>query len=69
MNVRILCRKTCRFLLSLLLFSVLLYGLLYLSTGNPAISLLRKSGTSNITTDALNQTRQALGLYHLFHHP
>ncbi|MBK0038791.1 MULTISPECIES: ABC transporter permease [unclassified Enterococcus] len=66
MNVRILCRKTFRFLLSLLLFSVLLYGLLYLSTGDPAISLLRKSGTSNITTDALNQTRQALGLDQTF---
>ncbi|MBE9908909.1 ABC transporter permease [Enterococcus casseliflavus] len=66
MNVCILCRKTFRFLLSLLLFSALLYGLLYLSTGDPAISLLRKSGTSNITTDALNQTRQALGLDQTF---
>ncbi|WP_430610096.1 ABC transporter permease [Enterococcus sp. DIV0876] len=62
MNLRFLCRKTCRFLLSLLFFSVLLYGLLYLSTGDPAISLLRKSGASTITNDTLNQTRQALGL-------
>lgn len=54
-------RACLKFLLNLLLCSVLLYLLLYLSPGNPALAYLRRSN-SLITTETLKQAQAQLGL-------
>lgn len=55
-------KKTIRLLVSLLLFSFLLYGLLYLSIGDPALGVLQKLGEQNITQKMIKETRIRLGI-------
>lgn len=62
MDKAFLLKKTLRLLVSLLLFSLLLYGLLYLSTGDPALGVLRKLGGQNLSQKAIEETRARLGL-------
>lgn len=62
MRVGFFTRKTLRLIISLFIFTILLYGLLYLSTGDPAVSVLRKLGNQQITQQALTKTRSSLGL-------
>ncbi|NWL87928.1 ABC transporter permease [Paenibacillus sp. 79R4] len=62
MNKAFLLRKTLRLLMSLLLFSFLLYGLLYLSTGDPALGLLRRLGVQAASQQVIEETRAGLGI-------
>ncbi|MCO5446205.1 ABC transporter permease [Enterococcus faecalis] len=55
-------RKTIRLLVSVILFSFLLYGLLYLSTGDPALAILQKLGGQNISQKMIEETRIKLGI-------
>lgn len=54
--------KTIRLVLSLILFSFSLYSLLFLSTGDPALSVLRKSNVQQISPDSLAAMRIKLGI-------
>ncbi|MBC1600884.1 ABC transporter permease [Listeria welshimeri] len=62
MSNNFLLKKTIRLLVSLLLFSFLLYGLLYLSTGDPALGVLQKMGGQNISKKMIEETRTKLGI-------
>lgn len=62
MNSYFILRKTIRLLVSVILFSFLLYGLLYLSTGDPALAILQKLGGQNISQKMIEETRIKLGI-------
>lgn len=62
MTKEFLLKKTLRLFSSLLLFSFLLYGLLYLSTGDPAVGVLRRLGGQNFSQEALAGVRVKLGI-------
>jgi peptide/nickel transport system permease protein len=62
MNVSFVIKKTLRLMISLLLFSFLLYGLLALSTGDPALGVLRRLGVNHVSPEALEATRVKLGM-------
>ncbi|RBS12824.1 hypothetical protein EA94_02728 [Enterococcus faecalis] len=62
MNSYFILKKTIRLLVSVILFSFLLYGLLYLSTGDPALAILQKLGGQNISQKMIEETRIKLGI-------
>lgn len=62
MKKSILFKKTSRLIIHLLLFSLLLHGLLYITTGDPAISFLRKIGVQTASKELVEETRNRLGM-------
>ncbi|ERM16115.1 MULTISPECIES: ABC transporter permease [Brevibacillus] len=54
--------KTLRLVVSLLLFSFLLYELLSFSTGDPALGVLRKLGVQHVSQEAIEEMRTRLGI-------
>lgn len=62
MSVQVFLNKTIRLALSILLFTFILYGLLYLSTGDPALSVLRKFGVQTLSPEVIIETRTKLGI-------
>ncbi|MCB5955555.1 ABC transporter permease [Enterococcus sp. CWB-B31] len=62
MKKRFLLKKTLHLLISLLFFTGLLYGLLYVSTGDPALGVLRRSGGQNVSLKTIEETRRKLGI-------
>lgn len=62
MRRKILVKKTLRLIISLLFFTVILYALLHLSTGDPALSVLRKLGVQSVSPSILIEERIKLGI-------
>ncbi|MFC0404181.1 sodium:proton antiporter [Enterococcus ureilyticus] len=62
MSTHIFLKKTLRLIISMLLFTFILYGLLYLSTGDPALSVLRKLGVQTLSPEVIIETRTKLGI-------
>lgn len=59
---KFLAKKTLRLIVSVLLFTLILYGLLIFSTGDPALRVLRKLGIQTVSPAALIEIRKKLGI-------
>ena len=62
MRRKLLAKKTLQLIVSVFLFTMLLYGLLILSTGDPALRVLRKFGIQTVSANNLSEIREKLGI-------